>query len=211
MATRKRKPNPNAPQLGNEYRAVLRYAQEFSVNPSVAGAAVTQQFRVNSLFDPDFTGVGHQPMGFDQLMALYNRYLVYGVAYEIIMNFEDNTAARQAIVGHHLNLSSSTTTDWTQYAENPFTEIQMLENIGGSKSQAVFKGYIDIAKIYGMKKSEIETEANFWGQATTNPTQLVFHDIFAAGANATDTAPVRGLVRYTFYCKMHQFNLQPAS
>jgi len=33
-------------------------------------------YRCQSAFDPDFTGVGHQPRGFDELMALYDHYVV---------------------------------------------------------------------------------------------------------------------------------------
>ena len=35
-------------------------------------------FRLNSLFDPDFTGTGHQPQGYDNMALQYNRYIVYG-------------------------------------------------------------------------------------------------------------------------------------
>lgn len=32
----------------------------------------------NSLFDPDVSGAGHQPLGFDEWMAIYGRYRVLG-------------------------------------------------------------------------------------------------------------------------------------
>jgi len=34
------------------------------------------QFRLNGLFDPDFSLGGHQPMGFDEWSAFYGRYRV---------------------------------------------------------------------------------------------------------------------------------------
>lgn len=40
-------------------------------------------FNLNSLFDPDRTGIGHQPYGYDQLAALYNRYRVIRTSYVI--------------------------------------------------------------------------------------------------------------------------------
>ena len=33
---------------------------------------------MNSLFDPDFTGTGHQPYYFDQFATIYQRYTVIG-------------------------------------------------------------------------------------------------------------------------------------
>lgn len=43
-----------------------------------AGAIATRQFVCNGLYDPDYTGAGHQPMYFDQLSALYNHYTCIG-------------------------------------------------------------------------------------------------------------------------------------
>jgi hypothetical protein len=45
---------------------------------SPGGAIASHQFILNSLYDPNFTAVGHQPMYFDQYMAVYNHYTVVG-------------------------------------------------------------------------------------------------------------------------------------
>jgi hypothetical protein len=56
-------------------RRIMKYSEIFL--PSVAGTGVYDQiFRANSMFDPDRTGGGHQPRGFDQLTPQYNRYRV---------------------------------------------------------------------------------------------------------------------------------------
>jgi len=43
---------------------------------SGADVPVYHQFTANSLYDPDYTGTGHQPLGFDQMMAFYDHYAV---------------------------------------------------------------------------------------------------------------------------------------
>lgn len=53
----------------------FRYADSFSLNPA-AGSYASQTFRANDLYDPDFTGAGAQPMGFDQVMAWYDHFCV---------------------------------------------------------------------------------------------------------------------------------------
>lgn len=60
---------------GDKKWARLRYAEQFNINPPGSGP-VAYTFSANGLFDPNITGIGHQPRGFDQLMALYNHYQV---------------------------------------------------------------------------------------------------------------------------------------
>lgn len=43
-----------------------------------AGGLASNTFRLNSLYDPDLTNVGHQPQWFDQLANVYQRYRVKG-------------------------------------------------------------------------------------------------------------------------------------
>lgn len=54
--------------------ATLRYVDHFLQNADTS--LTVTQWRANSLFDPDLTGVGHQPRGFDQWMTLYQKYAV---------------------------------------------------------------------------------------------------------------------------------------
>ena len=55
----------------------LRYSGQPTLS-TAAGAAGngTYSFRANGMYDPDFTGVGKQPVYFDQLCAVYNHYTV---------------------------------------------------------------------------------------------------------------------------------------
>lgn len=57
--------------------AYLRYSDTLSLT-STSGALAYNSFRANGIYDPDLTGIGHQPMGHDQWAALFNHYVVLG-------------------------------------------------------------------------------------------------------------------------------------
>lgn len=53
----------------------LRYCEAVTFNLNNANVS-TFTFRANDLYDPSFTGTGHQPRGFDELMNVYNKFTV---------------------------------------------------------------------------------------------------------------------------------------
>ena len=55
-------------------RVRMRYFFQFTLDISTVGN--DYNFRANGCIDPDVTGTGHQPRGFDQYATLYDRYVV---------------------------------------------------------------------------------------------------------------------------------------
>ena len=63
--------------LKDKMKVTFRYASRIIINPAAAGNGV-HVFSANGMYDPDLTGVGHQPRGFDEVMPLYDHYTVIG-------------------------------------------------------------------------------------------------------------------------------------
>jgi len=61
--------------MSNKQIVKLRYASNTRLTGGVSNLRELQ-FRLNGLFDPDFSLGGHQPMGFDEWSAFYGRYRV---------------------------------------------------------------------------------------------------------------------------------------
>lgn len=68
--------------------ARLRYATQFAINPNSLQFD-HYSFKLNSLYDPDNSGSGHQPYGFDNLMAYYTRFSV--VSCKVTLNSVNNS------------------------------------------------------------------------------------------------------------------------
>lgn len=61
--------------LKNKTTAKLRYVDEIALNPGLSGIT-NHVYRANSVFDPNFSGIGHQPLMFDEYALLYENYRV---------------------------------------------------------------------------------------------------------------------------------------
>jgi len=60
----------------NEKIVVLPYAMFAATTSAASTVNAIQQFKINSVYDPDLTGAGNQPLGRDTWSAIYNYYKV---------------------------------------------------------------------------------------------------------------------------------------
>jgi len=77
--------NRNRPRqllADNSFRTELVYAESWQYAATVTSHQYVT-FRGNSVYDPYHAVGGHQPLGFDQLAALYQRYNVHGCRMEL--------------------------------------------------------------------------------------------------------------------------------
>jgi len=90
------------PLLGNQFeeRKMLYYEYQIPLT-GTSGALDTHYFRANSVYDPDVTGTGHQPVGFDQAMLLFEQFVVFKAT--ITVTFKSNAAGTGVRCGVFLN------------------------------------------------------------------------------------------------------------
>jgi len=82
------------PFTANTSRCMLIYNTPMTINPAAGNiGGGLHVFSANSAYDPDVTGVGHQPMYFDNYAALYSKYRVnYAKMTVTVINHSVNTA-----------------------------------------------------------------------------------------------------------------------
>lgn len=93
---RKRKfgnPRRGLSTMPQTHLAKLKYFDQITIDAPAGGIPGRYVFRCNSAYDPDFTGLGHQPMGFDQYMNMYTRYRVIGAKISCTFVANDTTSA----------------------------------------------------------------------------------------------------------------------
>lgn len=74
--------NPSILGIPGEIRVKLRYT-DHTTHTHTSGTSQLWYFRGNSVFDPDYTYTGHQPMGFDQFKAFFEYYRVISSKIEV--------------------------------------------------------------------------------------------------------------------------------
>lgn len=139
------------PQMKN---AVLKYAETVELTTGTTGLFGTQQvWQLASLFDPNYTGTGHQPYGFDQLAAEYRRYRVNAVKVQLIFTDpgSDGLVAGAGLMasGFSNNLAGQSV---DAIKERPNCQTRTVNASG--KQYVIMNFYADLARIEGISKKQ---------------------------------------------------------
>lgn len=177
--------------MGDMFKATLNYLEyDITVNPTLGGVVAEYVFSANGLFDPNITGTGHQPLGFDQLMTFYSHYTV--IASKIIVRFNNADTNNNQLVGVYCHPDATALTDPRVIIENGYGVYTVLSKEGvGDSSQATMSDQVSIAKFMG--RPNILSEDDLRGSAVANPADQCFWHVWA-GPNSTADSTVVGLV-----------------
>lgn len=193
----------NKPILGYQKRTKLVYFETGLSLNSTAGVPGFQNFSVNSCYDPYTTGTGHQPMGFDQMMALYRFYTVLGSTITVKFRSGDST---------YLNYVGIFATGDTTTVSAPGDIIENGDGISSSLSPKPASGSDSTAECvltYKVDMKQITRQKNLIGQDeysgrfNSNPTDQYYYRIWAAPNTAVNSSCVCDYVRIEYDVVFH--------
>lgn len=166
----------------------LYYEGQLGLSPSIGSIAI-YNFSANDLFDPNRTGTGHQPMGFDQMMLMYEQFTV--IRSHIKVNFI-NTSDEASRVAILLNPDTGSTSV-TSTMENGLlksTVISGAVSSGGTQSMKTLELACDIPKYFGKSFNAILADPQMYGTVSSSPAEQVYFQIatwdpFSNGTSAS--------------------------
>lgn len=185
--------NPMSAKVMQQLRCEVTYCEYgVSLDPGI-GTAASYVFAANGLYDPNITGVGHQPMGFDQLMGLYNQYIVIGGI--ITVRFSNWDGQYTQLIGITMKDSAAVSSDPRQYIEWGNTTWDQIGVLSGNDTKTL-KHKFDIAKF---ANQDIFNESDYSGSSSFNPTKTLHLVVWAAPGDAiANPNPVYATVEITY-------------
>lgn len=154
---------------------------------------VEHKFRGASIFDPDFTAGGHQPLGHDEWSTLYGRYRV--IASKITVNFA-NRDTTYPVLGIVVPVEFSSALGSGQTAmEYHMAKYKMMSaKSDGNSIALVSQPWISTANFKGDKGAKYDKDLT--AAFGANPVQEfwysvgVFNPSFAAAINCSITVAI---------------------
>lgn len=186
----------------SEFITQLRYADIFQLTgdatPGIIGTE--QTFRLNSLFDPDLTNSGHQPMGFDQIKPFYNSYQVMSVEVKYRWYASDSNGL---MVFTTLQSGQNTSALAGTICSIAFERQEVLSHplpIAG-KDVITHTEHVPIHTLVGLSRQQYKDDPNYRSLCTTNPATQAYVR-FAVGDTASGVSKKCTLaVEFVFHAR----------
>ncbi len=166
------------PILPVRQTANLSYTQNLYLVEPGAGTGALNTWRLTDLYDPDFTGVGQQPVGFDQLSALYSRFRVLQVS----------VCARVTCTGVGAIVTlvpSSKSVITSTFAAHPSLPYAISGIAASGAPPLVLKSKAKAWDLLKMRKREYLDDMDFTCTASSSPTRGAFVHLSSIGVSGT--------------------------
>lgn len=171
--------NYSTTAAADKLRIKLRYSDTATMTPSTTPS--NYFISANSCFDPDRTGLGHQPLGFDQYMLMYDHYKVVGSKINVWAKAAStNVQGDRCIAAIYLDDDAAAITDIHNAIEQGETQ---WKNLAPTSVKPTL-----LSKRFSLKKflSNQKDSANVIGTAASNPAEEAFFNIVIAPLNPVD-------------------------
>jgi len=162
----------------------LKYSETIPLN-IVTGFSV-YRFIANGMFDPNGTGTGHQPLYYDQLMAVYDHYTVLKSRIRVLVHPNStNTSPWQAII--YLDDDASTYTDPVIAAEAT-QSCKLQQWVPAATACPPLYLSFNAAKQFGPNP---QAQDSLQGDASSNPSEISTYVVLVKdSALATSTITI---------------------
>lgn len=175
----------------DKFTTNLVYTDSFVLDPSASTICPSKRFRWANLYDPDYETGGGQPTYYDQLAAMYGRYIVNGAKMTVIFSRMTGTAAG---IGPYIcgvlttdgNTTSLPTTDAGTLISLPNCSFAVVNDQDGSKT---------VTATYSRLKW---TDSSLDAYPTTATSSYALAHIFASPQGTDVEAPINVVVVMEF-------------
>lgn len=151
------------------------YLKTLTGSPS---AVPTHAYSANGMYDPDSSGLGHQPMGFDNLMAFYEQTTVVKSHISVTFYAAAGTPAR---VGIYLSPDTSVQT-LPGLVENGLMKMTTVGGSGtgnGKHAFATLELTCDVPTYFGKTRGAILADPQMYTTIAANPGEQVYFNVCA--------------------------------
>lgn len=180
-----------ATSFPRQMKVALRYHHGAALT-TTAGTANDHVFNLNSIYDPDRTGVGHQPQGRDQWSTLYNRYRVDSTSVSIRTIGASTHGTLTALLA---NNDGTTITDIDEFGES----FGAISGVATTTQICHLSRNYNLSAVTGVTNQVYTSDDRYQALMTTSPTEVITLHVATYEVGAGGAVVVNYDLILTFY------------
>lgn len=187
----------------------MTFASSGGLAETAAGSGATYFFRLNSVYDPDATGVGASAVGYTTWSALYLNYKVHKVTVRIQGTVTGlSTGAMASIVLAPVPNQPVVPANKQTWKMIPGAKLKTVSNnsVGGVNMYNITSTY-DLAAVARVTKQQYENDLDWSGVVGSNPARQTYAMFAVDGVNTSSVTTAVFNVQITY--QVEWFNPVP--
>lgn len=197
---RNRKPSKRmnmsiATVVPNAFRTTMVYHMTGALTEAAVNTGVYAAFSLIDLNDPDKTGVGLQPVGYDQWGQMYSRFKVTG--FKVELQYVNRNDTDEVLVGWFIHNSLAPTSSVQAWPAQRYAAARLLQASSGGNSTTTMTVSIPIWDVMSITKQQYMDELDFTQVSGAGPTKQAYISVFAQGFGTVASVRFDYKMKYT--------------
>lgn len=189
-------------------RMMVKMKYTTQIDLADAGAGGLYIFRGNSIYDPDYSGIGGQATSHDQWANFYNYYRVRASKIRINCVSLSNLANTSAMIAIFPEIAvPAVGISPLTIVDQPYARYKIVGQGDGGNNALVLSNYMSTQKLFG----RAIIDDNFQAPMSANPADPWHWGVRAINMVNLGTGTYRMIVQLTYYVEMFERETLPAS
>jgi hypothetical protein len=181
--------NPTTTDIGLPLERLVKMRYSSYVDfAGTSGVLETQVVSCGDIHDPDISGIGHQPLGYDQWTTFFGDYVVVRSRIEVTFMYNQAQSANtQPVVGiYRDNSSAAAASSWTTLLEQGRSVHAVLPPSMSTPVTKLTLDY-DARRDFNLKDIKDNTD-RIGGSFGASPTEMMYYVIWVQGRDQSTTS-----------------------
>lgn len=187
---------------------LMTYSNNNAILESAAGTGASWFYRLNSVFDPDSSGVGTVATGYSTWAANFLNYKVRNVTVRLRAIVTGSTGGAGIVIAAPVPSQAvipSNPSLWRSI-RGAHTKMLNISSDGGHNSWEMTRAY-DLAQWLGVTKQQYDSDMDFSGAVGSNPARTLF--FFVGVVSNFGSTPARCIFTIDITYQVEWFNPVP--
>ena len=189
---------PLSHRIPSSKNVILKWGRNFTLGDGVASAQ-TKQFRLNSIWDPDFTGTGTNPAYYHAYAEMYQKYTVFEAVAKI--QYVNNGSVPINVASYVLADQATPVTDPEEVAQIPSAKVTTLSETGTGQLSDHWHN-VNLPKVSGYENAPTDQLS---ARIDANPVAPIFLNVQASSLTGNTLNSNSIYAQITIFYKVQMF------